>query len=168
MTSPRSPKLEPLQSRGRSSAKSEAAKPDPGRNCQADAAKARSRQGCAGDAADGHKIDHGAARPGGRQTDRAEQAPNGFIASPIPEVVASRTGDDDGSRRSDAGAEGRAAADRVRGRSRQRQFGRRPARAWRGLLKSRSNAPLTALRPIIVSRKAPTASACSFGWWPVR
>jgi len=37
---------------------------------------------------------------------------------------------------------------------------------WRGLLKSRSNAPLSALAPDHRhQRKAATAPACSCGWW---
>jgi len=82
------------------------------------------------------------------------KAPNPVIASPIPDVVASAPSasdteaDDDAApivslRRTEFGVD-LGSANSVNG-----------LRAlWRGLLKSRSNAPLTALRPIIVIKEA--------------
>ena len=79
------------------------------------------------------------------------KAPNPVIASPIPDVVASATdaeADDDtvpkvSLRRTEFGVD-LGSANSVNG-----------LRAlWLGLLKSRSNAPLTALRPIIVIKEA--------------
>ena len=80
------------------------------------------------------------------------KALNGIIASPIPEVVASApsTNDDD-----DESSAPKVALQRT-------EFGVDVGSAnsvnglralWRGLLKSRSNAPLTTLRPIIVVKE---------------
>jgi hypothetical protein len=75
---------------------------------------------------------------------------NGIVASPIPEVVAAAPSDDDEEtdvpkialRRTEFGVDV-GTANSVNG-----------LRAlWRGLLKSRSNAPLSALRPIIVVKE---------------
>ena len=39
---------------------------------------------------------------------------------------------------------------------------------WRGLLKSRSNAPLAALRPIIVIKEGTNGLGMQLGWSPAR
>ena len=73
-------------------------------------------------------------------------------ASPIPEVVASAPAQRRGGGRGNR-PEGCDPADPVRRRSRHRQFGSGLRALWRGLQKSRSNASLAALRPIIVIKE---------------
>jgi hypothetical protein len=116
-------------------------------------------------ATDGRAVDDGSARSRSRQADRAGQQAKPVIASPIPDVVASAAdaeADDDAApkvslQRTEFGVD-LGTANSVNG-----------LRAlWLGLLKSRSNAPLTALRRSSSSRRAPTGSACSFAWSPVR
>ena len=106
----------------------------------------------AGHAADGLTVVHGAARSRRQQTDRTGKAqPSPVIASPIPEVMAPTSPD----RRRTKQTAPKVALQRT-------EFGVDLGTAnsvpglralWRGLLKSRSNAPLAALRPIIVIKE---------------
>jgi hypothetical protein len=84
----------------------------------------------------------------------SEKPVNGVVRAPLPEVAASPAADDAGSEVSEA-APAKVAVQRT-------EFGVDVGSAnslaglralWRGLLKSRANAPLTTLRPIVVIRE---------------
>ena len=109
----------------------------------------------AGNAADGVEIDDGAARCCGGKADRTrKRRPSAITAAPMPEVVASLPPADD------AEADASQAAPKLA--VQRTEFGVDVGGAnsvgglralWRGLLKSRSNAALATLRPIIVVKE---------------
>lgn len=126
-------------------AKTETAKPD---SAKADAAKPEAAKASPATPLMAAQSIMAPPDPAAAKLIEPGKAPNAIIASPIPEVVASANDDDESGapkvalQRTEFGVDV-GSANSVNG-----------LRAlWRGLLKSRSNAPLTTLRPIIVVKE---------------